>query len=274
MPGKTLSLGTAVIALPVAHLCAAALWIWGWTSGFGSDVAMFADARDVFSLSVSDLMWVYLGGLVAPLVLIGTETKREKSEVEIDLHEDANADALKQRLAALKARVKRLRRRLRTMGVLSIGVGVISVLWTLDQSLRGEPLGIVLPFAIGIPVGLAVLSRLDIERFERTHVAIAAVVIGLAWNAMTTGVTSGQAARHATFEEAGRRSFHCEAGVVLRRLGDNFVVARSDNRKIVTDLECKPLMTAQPERPRARREFHWSPYPHIHYLRKNSRDHA
>lgn len=272
MPGKTLSLGTAIIVLPVAHLCAAALWIWGWTSGFGAEVAMFADARDVFSLSVSDLMWVYLGGLIGPLVLIGATSDREESEVEADLHEETDAEALNQQLAELRARVKKMRRRLRTMGVLSIGVGVISLLWTLDQSHRGEPLGFFLSFAIGVPIGLAVLSRFDISRFERTHVAIAAVVVGLAWNATTTGIVSGQAARHATFEEAGRRSFRCEAGVVLRRLGDNFVVVRSDNRKIVTDLECKPLMTAQPERPRARREFHWSPYPHIHYVRESSPD--
>lgn len=118
-----------------------------------------------------------------------------------------------------------------------------------------------------IILGLVALRVIKVGNPGDFQVKVGLVVIALAFNAVTSGVSSGQKARHAEYTEVVKQTVSCRAGAVMRRLGEHFVVIQPNGRQIVTDLECEPLMTIRPAAPAARRELHWEPYPHVHYVK-------
>lgn len=55
-----LTLGTGLIVLPVVHVVTASLYLWAWTQGFGARIAVLVGPADIFSVTLGDLIPVYL----------------------------------------------------------------------------------------------------------------------------------------------------------------------------------------------------------------------
>ena len=48
------------VALPVAHLIVASVFLWGYSYGFDSRISAFVDISDIFRVSIADLAYLYL----------------------------------------------------------------------------------------------------------------------------------------------------------------------------------------------------------------------
>ncbi len=65
----------SVIAVPVIHVTTCAIYLAGYSAGFGASVGTLFGAGDLFGVSVSELFWTYLAGVVLPLIALSPQLK-------------------------------------------------------------------------------------------------------------------------------------------------------------------------------------------------------
>jgi hypothetical protein len=246
-----LSLGNVLIALPAAHLLVASLYTWGWLAGFGANVAVLADPRDLFSVSMSKLVIVYAISLVVPVVqsvLMFRGWKRGGAGSD-----GAISGALTPRFTSWVL-------------VAIFGLLLAALLLCFDLLHRGQPQGLamlMLAQLAAIPTGKFLIDHLTLQHSEFQAVSVA---VGLLFGSLGFGVADGNFARYATYGVKEGQVIECGDKLVLRRFGENYIGIAPGDRKVVTGLECKVVMVVPPVRKDAARQFHWRPYPHFHYV--------
>ena len=186
-------ISTLVVVVPIAHLVVAATWVWGWTTGFGSGVYMLADAKDVFSLSVGDLVAVYLGAAVAPALMWVISPAKRESTASVPPIEPGDLDA---ELDALRKKLRDLIRTSQLSGAALLICAGICTLIVIDAYARGVAIGAV---AIGLmiwPLGIVLLKVQSLPRSNSPYWIPTVLAVALCLSAAINGVIIGQSDRH------------------------------------------------------------------------------
>ena len=249
---ERLSISNLIIALPVIHLLVASLYTWAWLAGFGANVSVLADPRDLFSVSISKLVTVYLIGLVLPTAQSIFMHKRFKGDSNI-----------KGALSSTSYRFKAA-----DYAVMSCVWFVISfsIFGIYDLQHRGYSQGLqmlIVSSLVGIVCYKFVIDHIELDGGSYRAINVG---VGLLFSAIGFGLSDGNTARYSGYEAYHPRLVRCGENLVLRRFGDYYIAIARDDSKVVVDLECKIVMSIPKVRGKARREFHWNPYPHIHYV--------
>lgn len=246
----TLTINNIIVILPVAHLLVASLYTWAWLAGFGANVAVLADPRDLFSVSISQLVTVYVVGLLFPTAQMVLMWKYWDSGRAPQNGEESPASRKFKRLLAFALVV----------------LFTLSLCACFDLRYRGWAQGLAMMLTAQIGGVLVTKFVADHVEFGRATYQLASILIGLLAAAMGFGLSDGNLSRYQTYEGQKDRLARCGEVLVQRRFGENYVGVKPQDRHVVTDLECKVTMTIPPVSGEARREFHWRPYPHVHYV--------
>ena len=248
-----------LVVVPLGHLAIVALYLWSWFVGFGAHVSVLADARDTFGLSISEIIPIYITGLLFPVILVGVRYswKYPTAQARIDAISDP---VVRQRQQASDNTIR---------GIIVFGIVALfaqSGVLCFDLYMSGQPTSIMLMLFVYFG-GFALLLVLrekgpPISTFQwETTLLIGGLILA----AISNGMSAGQLARHKSFDAARSHYLHCGSALVVRRLGDNFIGIRKGDQKVVTNLECKVIMVIPPHKGEATRHFHWQPFPHVTY---------
>lgn len=255
---KEVNWGTLLVVVPLGHLVVVSLYLWSWYVGFGAHASMLADARDVFSLSISEMVPIYILGLVLPgaLTVHRYTWKHPTAQARLAAISDPE-------VRAVQSRSDDRMRKIVIIGAALIGLQ--SAFATVDLFMRGQPTtGVV--FGIIYFFGGALLWVVwKWDQLSNTQWETLLVVAALVFSATSNGISAGQLDRHRTFEASENRYLGCGETVVVRRLGEHLVGILPNNEKVVTDLECNVVMQVPSHRVEHERVLRWR-FPFFNYV--------
>lgn len=238
-----------LVVLPVAHLLVASTYSWGWMAGFGANVSVLADPRDLFAVSISKLVWVYAVGLFLPVAQHLMMSRRFGAPYGGVSDPQAHA------APGMKA-----------IPFILWGVLIVTLMLCLHAQSSGKSQAIFLLTAANVAGLIAYKFLIDYIEFEGQTFRLANFGVGLLAASIGFGLADGNWARYATYKSYAARLPHCGKVLVQRRFGEFYVTIAKDDAKVVVDLKCEPVMRFPSVSQAARPQITWSPYPQLRYV--------
>jgi len=259
LPIDKINWQTLLVVIPLGHLAVVALYLWSWFIGFGAHVSVLADARDTFGLSISEIIPVYMTGLLVPTLLMGVRYSWKYPTAQARV--DAISDPIE------KEKQQSIDDRVRKIFIIGLVILIIqSAVSCFDLYMRGEPTSMALIFGLYLAgMGALLFLRDKAPPMSNFQWETTLLIGGLIFASISNGMSAGQLARHKSFDGARQHYLHCGPTLIVRRLGDNYVGIVKGDQKVVSDLECKTIMVIPPHKREAVRHFHWRPFPHVTY---------
>lgn len=262
-------IGKYIVAVPVFHLIISSMFLWGWTTGFGSNAVVLADAKDIFSISISDMVAIYFGGLITPILYILLRKDDVKSSSD-DERGSYSIDELGEKIEELKLLLTKLKRRNFLILFVFYALGIIGIIWSIHRFASGMEMGTSIAMVPFLFLAIILSSRFVREIKDGYSLFISIAVFGLVTSSMSNGLIGGQSARYSTYENTRHSALHCHDSAVIRRLGDSFIVVTKFDDKLVTNLECNPKLIVPMARPERKLTLRLTPTLSLLYELKNS----
>lgn len=226
-------LGQAVVTVPIIHVTTCAIYLAGYSAGFGAHVGTLFGVGDLFGLSVTELFWTYLAGVMIPLVVLSPQLSPDYKSAQTKAQETGNPEIIRRIAWQDKIFVR-----------MSFGlIAFMTVFYCFDLYISlqtdqripymelSQPLAFVISFGWS-----AYATKLPTKRSANLLIA---VVMTLAAMSFATGLSRGQGERRYPFKSFVDARPHCGGWVILRTVGDRMIALnRNDVRAVVTK-ECK-----------------------------------
>lgn len=244
LSASDLSPGQLAVIFPVFHLLMSTIFIWAYCSGFGLNISIFVSTGDIFTFALSSMIPVYLTSFLLPILWTGIRYARPhpfaQDKVESIQDEGERREAFQNLQAA--------RRVILWAVVLVCALIAATSLWAYyhDHLILYPALGLI----PGVMLMFALTRAKEVWSIDDLTYEAATVVGLFAIACVTFGLFNGQIDRRTQYKANADHYFKCNGQLVIRKLGETFLVVRPDNSKAIVDAECKTLFTADMPRPK------------------------
>lgn len=105
---EKLSLNNVIVLVPLGHVLVAAIYLWSWFSGFGANLSILADPKDVFGLSIRELVPIYVTALLLPVLSLSWRYSRAAptaDHVAAQIQNASDREVLVSRHARVRRRI-------------------------------------------------------------------------------------------------------------------------------------------------------------------------
>jgi hypothetical protein len=229
-------LSHTLVAVPIAHILGSAFYLYSYCLGFGADLVVHASAADLVSVSINDMVPVYVLSLVIPL-LIAVARLSSPNPYAFD-----RINALPPVQRADGRSYFRLFR-LVVMG-LAIATFIICAaiiswkIWNNEQF--PYP-----PLWVGVLLPGTLLWMLFCERrgFSTWTYEAGAILSNFLIALFCIGAAHGQKDRFIPYKDAKSSHTACSKAVVLRQMSGKFLAIMPDNSRALIADDCKIKFT-------------------------------
>lgn len=236
-----LSPGQLVVIFPVFHLLMSTLFLWAYCAGFGLNIAIFTTASDIFTFAISSMVPIYLVSLIWPLVYLA---------IRYSARHPFAADALRgiedpeQRSVAMSA-LEKTRQRI-MWGVLAVNLAIaVTTAW---DAYHGNRINFVLlSFIPNIHLAIFFARLKDKWNLDNLTYEASVLFVSFAISCVAFGLDRGQSDRLKDYKIFQNSFFQCDRNLVIRKIGDSFLVIRPDNTKAMVNQDCKELFKEVPK---------------------------
>ncbi len=219
--------------VPIAHVIACTLFLAGYCTGFGGNIATLFKPSDFFTVTLDHMVLMYTTGLIVPVVTVVARHRagvRSASD-EIALEQDQT------KRAAMTTTLRRMRR---TIVVLCLLMGIISAA-LLILSYRFDTF---VPWYLGLsfftvsiaPFWWQITTKLN---FLGVGIEFAWLTLSFLVGVFGLGLDNGELDRREAFSELRPTRYACGKLVILATAGDRFIAASKSGVRSVIDEECK-----------------------------------
>lgn len=237
-------LSHTLVAVPIAHILGSAFYLYSYCLGFGADLVVHASAADLVSVSINDMVPVYVLSLVIPLLI----TIARLSSPHPYALDRINALPAEQRVDG-QTSFRKFRRLV--MGTAIFAFVVCSAifvwgLWNNDQfPYRMLWVGLLLPGTL--------LWMLFCERrgYSNWTYEAGAIVSNFLIALFCVGAAHGQTDRFIPYKTAKNSHTACSRAVVLRQLSGKFLAIMPNNSRALIADDCKVKFTIPAPRGRS-----------------------
>lgn len=230
------AIGQFAIAIPIIHISTCAVYLAGYSAGFGSSVGMLFGPSDLFGLSVSELFWTYLAGIIMPLAIISPQFKPDYKTARTRADEIGDETII--------SRVKRTDIIIFRMIISFLSIFTILILFVTYIAVKFDHR---IPYTeLGNP--LAFVSSFLTARYmssfntSRATNLILSSLLTFAVISFSTGLTRGQGERRYHAKNFTDSRPACGGWSILRTTGERYIAVASNNERAVLDADCRPVL--------------------------------
>lgn len=221
----------ALLIVPAFHVFTCFVYLFFYYGSFGGGLVYFANAADVFSVSLGDVAPAYAG------VIIGTAMShaifRDPKHGNAFFFDTLDSEEQQKRHPSFLAANRIIRWGFFALSILPI---CISVLYFVESGF--------FPFYIffyGIQFSTLLVALWALNRFDLTKTQFDFLITGalVFLSLIGSGLSDAQidkALPHGRFDEPRVR---CESSLILRNVSDYFLVVNKDNSRSLVDKECE-----------------------------------
>lgn len=237
------SIGQFAIAVPIIHISTCAIYLAGYSAGFGANIGMMFGASDLFGLSVSELFWTYLGGIIIPLITLSPQFKPGYKSAITRAYESGDQNIID---AANKSNSSFLKLILFILSLWTLFcLFYLFISLKLDQRIPYSELSN--PFAFLVSFLFA--NYASNFKTSRTVDLIVASLLTFAIISFASGLTRGQGERRYGVTNFRDSRPSCNDWYILRTVGERFIAVAGNNHRAVINAECKPVLGFAERRP-------------------------
>lgn len=227
------AIGRLTIIVPLIHLLACGLYMAGYSTGFGGNIGGMFTASDFFTITIQHLVTTYVLSLGMPVAVIFLRHRSGRTYAA-DLIAKEEDPAKKAKLVDTREWVIWFTTwALPLLGLLPLGLLACQI-WT--DAPRDYYLPLTMLLLALLPIWWRAANRLN---FYGLPVELAWCALSFAVGVLGLGLNAGDRDRRwpqAAFVDSRMR---CGKHVVLNPIGERFLTVTPDNRRHLTDDECK-----------------------------------
>lgn len=225
-------LSHTLVAIPIAHILGSAFYLYSYCLGFGANLVVYASASDLVSVSINDMVPVYVLSLIIPLLI----TVSRLSSPHPYAVDKVNALPVEQQ-AQGHANNRWFRRMVMITAVGMFMLCLVLLAWELwngDQfAYRLLWIGALLP---GTILWMIFCEKRGFSNWTyETGAILSNFVIAL----FCIGAAHGQTDRFMPYKMAKASHTACSGAVVLRQLSGKFLAIMPDNSRALIADDCK-----------------------------------
>ncbi|WP_459663610.1 hypothetical protein [Novosphingobium sp. 11B] len=226
-------IGHILVALPIAHVLGASLFLWSYCLGFGANLIAHAKVADLFSVSIGDMVRAYIFSLFVPIAFTSYRlTSRYPYAIS--------------RAAALtdpeeRTRAENSNQRARTIILRMVyGMAALVSSMVIYQAAYGYRINLVALYIGVLPAILASVmlfsERAGLAAMQFEVISTVAVFCG---SLFFQGITEGDSDRHRSYEYASKHYTMCNRAAIVRSFSENFLAVLPGDRKALISGDCK-----------------------------------
>lgn len=235
-----LSLGQLAVIFPVFHLLMSTIFVWGYCAGFGFSLAVFTTTSDIFTFSISSMIPIYAASFLTPIAILAVRYSRPHTNAHDAVMAIADPQERQQAMDKLEV----------TRNYILVGAFALSLLimgMAVWDAIHGNRIQWVLIGAVpGFLMVYAFVQAKNAWNLDALTYEFAYIVGYFAIACVTFGLDRGQIDRHREYKASQGDFFQCGNNIVIRKIGDNFLVVKPDNTKAMVNQECKELFSEAP----------------------------
>lgn len=221
----------AVIA-PAIHLFISFVFITGYSLGFGGGVGTLFSITDIFSITLTDIYYVYIFGFIIPLLSI-----IDKLIVDRHKENNTNKDSLNFfNIFELSGK---------TVRVTLLLIMIISILFVLFYFYIANYFKALMPYNLiqaALIISLPYILMIDGEnssiRLKRRTIAL--LIVGLILSSLASGLSQGQLERRYSISHFENRVF-CSDFKILRSTSQGLIAVSKNGDRIIIDSKCQTI---------------------------------
>lgn len=230
------------VLAPLFHLLLCAAFLCGYSAGFGAGIGGLFSVSDLFSLSLTDLIFLYIFGLLFPALFIAPHFQPNFVPLATRLAR-SNDPSDAQLLKFLRKTINWFLVALAAIWLLFL-IPAIGLAIMYDQRIPYSDISGVIPAVVTF-FWLKYSSNLTTK--FRTDL-ITAALLSLIAGAMFFGLARGQEERRYSVDNFSTSYLKCGTMTVLRPISSRFLALDRYGRRWVIDESCKPIFHV-PDRP-------------------------
>lgn len=217
-------------------------------------MSVLADTRDIFGLSIADLMPIYLIGFIWPIAIF------------LFLHFRKTQSPKRSKSPRKTSKWLFVRLMLNDTTPIVVSLVFISLAIT-DRYYLGFATGnawMLLATYFSFTAFEIAFRVFDFSKISLVSLISIQIVCGFIVIAAGAGFGNGQAARFYSYSEKRHTLLHCGDVLIIKRIGSSYLAVKGDGQKVVTSLDCKVQMIVPPHRVKHERHLQWW-WPFIRY---------
>lgn len=228
-------LGHVLVALPIAHVLGSTLFMWSYCTGFGGHIVAFASATDLISVSLSDMVPVYVVSLLVPFLTVGFRLSGKYPYVINAVDSISDPDE-KTKAANFHRNVRKV-----VFGVCWVVSFLVfgKVIYDLYEGYRVNFMGIWV--ASFIPALFALMAFCESRQVSNVVYEASAVMLSFVSAIFFTAAAKGQDDRYRYFTESIEEYGRCGEFLIIRPISDNFIAVSKGDGKFIINNDCKPI---------------------------------
>jgi len=217
------------------------IFVWAYCAGFGLNLAIFTTTSDIFTFAISNMVPIYAVSFLIPIVILAVRYSRPYANAQDAVM--AIADPQERQHAMDKLEV--------TRNYILIGAFALSLLilgMAIWDAIHGNKIQWVIVGAVpGFLMVYAFIQAKNAWNLDALTYEFAYIVGYFAIACITFGLDRGQIDRHREYNASQGDYFQCGNNLVIRKIGDDFLIVKPDNTKAIVNQECKELFSEAPK---------------------------
>jgi hypothetical protein len=225
-------LSHTLVAIPIAHVLGSAFYLYSYCFGFGANLVVHASVSDLVSVSIKDMVPVYLITSLFPLMLAITRLSFEhpyaESKIEsLPIHQQPS---MYRRLEIARSAIK-------YFAISLPFVTAILVLWEFFNNYQFSYM--MLLFCLDISFSVFWLLICNKKSFGKWSHEVGMILIGFIVSLFCIGAANGQKDRFISYDKAKLSYTSCHSLIVIRQLSSRLLVVMPNNARGLTSDDCK-----------------------------------
>lgn len=238
------ALGRLAIVVPVAHIVACSLFLFGYNLGFGDNVGTLFSPNDFFVTSLVHLASMYVIGLGLPSMFIVYRHRTGKRSYLLNEIENEKDPARRVKLLAAARRDRAVI--IATVGFFALVGAARLILDAVYDVERQYVLNMLFITLFGSLIFWRICEQI---KFEGVASDLTMIVIFFAVSVTASGMNEGFRDRRSAYADAAANGFACSRYAVVSSAGDKYLAASVDGQRHLITSECKALFSFQIDPP-------------------------
>ncbi|QEH81141.1 hypothetical protein EIK56_24880 [Sphingomonas sp. C8-2] len=222
------------VVIPVFHLIATVVYLFGYGAGFGAKISSLFTTDDITSSALGDMPSIYVQGLAMPVLFFLVFQPKFFQPLTIESGSDGAPTALAIVIRAIMMIVM--------IGIV-IAVLVVAIYVIYDAFMEWEYVSLVAPNVAVIPFILLLSAYIGVRsKLDRPSLLATMIIVSFLVTSFTSGLDRGHEDRFSVFNVAKYENPKCGESAVLRQIGRNHLVVTPDGTKEILDTNCSTIL--------------------------------
>jgi lysylphosphatidylglycerol synthetase-like protein (DUF2156 family) len=232
--------GHVLVALPIAHVLGASLFLWSYCVGFGSNIIAHVTVSDLLSVSIRDMVLAYLASLIVP-AMISLHRITSPLPYAIDRAQSIQGEA--ERALAIK-NVVTTKRIITFSAIIFLLIGLALTSYQIWHGMRVSITALQLTLCPAIAV--FVMTYAQRREWSPIMFEFSTVITIFTLTLFFTGLEKGQFDRVMKYSFAASNYTRCKDAALLRQISGDFIAALPGDRRAIVSPDCTVKFTIGP----------------------------